>query len=62
MEVTDVKDNTITVRWSPAAGPISRYRVTGTPLTGEGPVLNAEIAPGILYGSCVNAVSTPIYI
>ncbi|XP_056321204.1 fibronectin 1a [Danio aesculapii] len=45
MEVTDVKDNTITVRWTPVAGPISRYRVIGTPLTGEGPMLNADIAP-----------------
>uniref|UniRef100_A0A3Q3BFR4 Fibronectin n=1 Tax=Kryptolebias marmoratus TaxID=37003 RepID=A0A3Q3BFR4_KRYMA len=36
MEVTNVNDNSATVRWSPAHGPIKGYRVTGVPISGQG--------------------------
>ncbi|KAJ6665358.1 hypothetical protein lerEdw1_004407 [Lerista edwardsae] len=46
LEVTDVQDNSLTVRWQPSSSPVTGYRVTAAPKDGHGPtktrVLSAE--------------------
>ncbi|XP_017312739.1 fibronectin 1b isoform X2 [Ictalurus punctatus] len=45
LEVTDIQDQAIVVRWSPARGPITGYRVTGRPRNGVGPTFSKEVGP-----------------
>ncbi|NP_001013279.1 fibronectin 1b precursor [Danio rerio] len=45
LDVTDIQDNTLTVRWTPARGPITGYRVTGTPKGGQGPTFSELVGP-----------------
>ncbi|XP_072833753.2 fibronectin isoform X1 [Pogona vitticeps] len=46
LQVTDVQDSSITVRWEPSSSPVNGYRVTAAPKDGHGPtktrVLSAE--------------------
>ncbi|XP_059408177.1 fibronectin-like isoform X3 [Carassius carassius] len=45
LDVTDIQDNALTVRWSPARGPITGYRVTGMPKGGQGPTFSELVGP-----------------
>ncbi|MEE6490930.1 hypothetical protein FKM82_016050 [Ascaphus truei] len=40
MQVTDIRDQSIHVRWSPSPGPVTGYRVTSVPKSGQGETLS----------------------
>lgn len=46
MQVTDVQDNSISVRWLPSSSPVTGYRVTTTPKNGLGPSKTKTAGPG----------------
>ncbi|XP_004427586.1 PREDICTED: fibronectin isoform X10 [Ceratotherium simum simum] len=45
MQVTDVQDNSISVRWLPSSSPVTGYRVTTTPKNGPGPTKTKTTGP-----------------
>nr|XP_021558944.1 fibronectin isoform X8 [Neomonachus schauinslandi] len=45
MQVTDVQDNSISVRWLPSSSPVTGYRVTTTPKNGSGPSKTKTAGP-----------------
>ncbi|KAM5268877.1 fibronectin isoform 12-T12 [Hipposideros larvatus] len=45
MQVTDVQDNSISVRWLPSSSPVTGYRVTTTPKNGLGPSKTKTAGP-----------------
>lgn len=46
MQVTDVQENSISVRWLPSSSPVTGYRVTTTPKNGPGPSKTKTAGPG----------------
>ncbi|XP_067154830.1 fibronectin isoform X5 [Apteryx mantelli] len=43
MQVTDVQDNSISVRWLPSTSPVTGYRVTAVPKKGHGPTKTKSV-------------------
>ncbi|XP_058156156.1 fibronectin isoform X6 [Dasypus novemcinctus] len=45
MQVTDVQDNSISVKWLPSSSPVTGYRVTATPQNSPGPSKTKTTGP-----------------
>ncbi|XP_065607038.1 fibronectin isoform X3 [Cyrtonyx montezumae] len=45
MQVTDVQDNSISIRWLPSSSPVTGYRVTAVPKKGHGPTKTKNVPP-----------------
>ncbi|XP_050567650.1 fibronectin isoform X14 [Cygnus atratus] len=45
MQVTDVQDNSISIRWLPSTSPVTGYRVTAVPKKGHGPTKTKNVPP-----------------
>ncbi|XP_056391184.1 fibronectin isoform X5 [Hyla sarda] len=43
MKVTDVQDESIHVRWTPSPGPVTGYRVTSVPKSGQGETITQTV-------------------
>lgn len=57
MQVTDVQDQSIHVRWTPSTGPVTGYRVTSVPKGGHGETISQVLPSGsylflLLYYYC----------
>ncbi|KAL8183843.1 UNVERIFIED_CONTAM: Fibronectin, partial [Gekko kuhli] len=54
LQVVDVQDSSLTVRWQPPSSPVSGYRVTAAPKDGHGPtktkVLSADLTEVTIEG------------